>query len=112
MDHRSRLRSTSVDHTQGGRLTGFDVGTTDVRAWLALWPRVLSQLDNLVVGLKRRYGVICDVAHHMLWGFRLPQVMPKLVFVEWMTHVFRRYYRRADAAGAVAKGAQRSRPRC
>lgn len=51
------MGSTSVDHSQGGRLTGFDVRTTDVRAWLALWPRVLNQLDTLVVDLKRRWGV-------------------------------------------------------
>lgn len=54
--HRSNMRSLSVDFTHGGRLTGFDLASTDVRSWLQQWPRVLSQLETLVVGLKRRYG--------------------------------------------------------
>lgn len=52
--HRSR-RSTSMDFSHGrGGGAGFDVGTTDLRTWLGQWPRVLGQLDTLVVGLKRR----------------------------------------------------------
>lgn len=51
--HRSR-RSASVDHGRGGG-TGFDVGNTDLRTWLGQWPRVMGQLDTLVVGLKRRW---------------------------------------------------------
>lgn len=54
--YRSNMRSLSVDFTHGGRPTGFDLGSTDVRSWLQQWPRVLSQLDTLVVGLKRRCG--------------------------------------------------------
>ena len=56
--YRSNMRSLSVDFTHGGRPTGFDLGTTDVRSWLQQWPRVLSQLETLVVGLKRRYMVV------------------------------------------------------
>lgn len=55
--YRSNMRSLSVDFTHGGRPpTGFDVASTDVRSWLQQWPRVLSQLETLVVGLKRRCG--------------------------------------------------------
>lgn len=61
MDHsyRSNMRSLSVDYTHGGRPNGFDAASTDVRTWLQQWPRVLSQLDTLVVGLKRRYCCSC-----------------------------------------------------
>eukprot|EP00903_Cladosiphon_okamuranus_P022092 g20314.t2 len=54
--YRSNMRSLSVDlsNTHGGRPMGFDLATTDVRSWLQQWPRVLSQLETLVVGLKRR----------------------------------------------------------
>eukprot|EP00752_Nemacystus_decipiens_P002156 g2054.t1 len=52
--YRSNMRSLSVDFTHGGRPTGFDLASTDVRSWLQQWPRVLSQLETLVVGLKRR----------------------------------------------------------
>ncbi|CAB1110838.1 unnamed protein product [Ectocarpus sp. CCAP 1310/34] len=48
------MRSLSVDYSHGGKPTGFDVASMDVRAWLQQWPRVLSQLETLVVGLKRR----------------------------------------------------------
>lgn len=52
--YRSNMRSLSVDYSHGGKPAGFDVASADVRAWLQQWPRVLSQLETLVVGLKRR----------------------------------------------------------
>ena len=68
------MRSNSVDYAHGGRQTGFDVGTTDVRAWLALWPRVLSQLDTLVVALKRRYDMktVINNSHAYSLGWPRP----------------------------------------
>lgn len=56
--YRSNMRSLSIDYTHGGRANGFDAASTDVRTWLQQWPRVLSQLDTLVVGLKRRYWLL------------------------------------------------------
>lgn len=61
MEQHRNMRSLSVDYTHGGRGPGmgFDMSTTDVRTWLAQWPRVLTQLDTLVVGLKRRCVHFC-----------------------------------------------------
>ncbi|CAM9572951.1 unnamed protein product, partial [Hapterophycus canaliculatus] len=55
--HRTNMRSLSVDFSHGGKPTGFDIASTEVRTWLQQWPRVLSQLETLVVGLKRRQVV-------------------------------------------------------
>lgn len=54
--HPRSRRAVSVDygHGRGGAGVGFDVASTDLRTWLAQWPRVMQQLDTLVVGLKRR----------------------------------------------------------
>ncbi|CAN0068112.1 unnamed protein product [Scytosiphon promiscuus] len=51
---RTNMRSLSVDFSHAGKPTGFDVASMEVRTWLQQWPRVLSQLETLVVGLKRR----------------------------------------------------------
>lgn len=59
--YRSNMRSLSVDFTHGGRPNGFDAASTDLRTWLQQWPRVLSQLDTLVVGLKRRCEIFVVV---------------------------------------------------